>query len=80
MADEAARPAAAAGPLPLESIDEILLLMAWFRAHPTRSAARRRYAELGRPERSPQTGRRSVRPEDGSRGPMMVVSMSIALT
>jgi hypothetical protein len=22
------------GPLPLESIDEVLLMMAWFRAHP----------------------------------------------
>jgi hypothetical protein len=28
------RPAKAAGPLPLESIDEVLLMMAWFRAHP----------------------------------------------
>ncbi len=36
---EAVQPAGAAGPLPLESIDEILLLTAWFRAHPE---ARRR--------------------------------------
>jgi len=28
------RPAAPPGPLPLDGIDEILLLMAWFRAHP----------------------------------------------
>jgi excinuclease ABC subunit C len=34
VAEEAARPAPPAGPLPLESIDEILLLMSWFRAHP----------------------------------------------
>jgi hypothetical protein len=34
VADEAAKPAPQAGPLPLESIDEILLLMMWFRAHP----------------------------------------------
>ena len=34
VADEVAKPAAPAGPLPLESIDEILLLMSWFRAHP----------------------------------------------
>ncbi|MGH7534101.1 MAG: nuclease [Gemmatimonadales bacterium] len=34
VAEEAARPAAAPGPLPLDSIDEILLVMAWFRAHP----------------------------------------------
>jgi excinuclease ABC subunit C len=34
VAEEAARPAPAPGPLPLESIDEILLLMTWFRAHP----------------------------------------------
>ena len=34
VADEAAKPAPPAGPLPLEAIDEILLLMSWFRAHP----------------------------------------------
>ncbi|MFL5494732.1 MAG: nuclease [Gemmatimonadales bacterium] len=34
VAEEAARPAPPAGPLPLDSIDEILLLMSWFRAHP----------------------------------------------
>jgi excinuclease ABC subunit C len=34
VAEEAARPASQPGPLPLDSIDEILLLMAWFRAHP----------------------------------------------
>jgi hypothetical protein len=28
------RPAAPPGPLPLDGIDEVLLLMAWFRAHP----------------------------------------------
>jgi excinuclease UvrABC nuclease subunit len=34
VAEEVARPIPPAGPLPLESIDEILLLMSWFRAHP----------------------------------------------
>jgi excinuclease ABC subunit C len=34
VAEEARRPDAAAGPLPLDSIDEVLLMMAWFRAHP----------------------------------------------
>jgi excinuclease ABC subunit C len=34
VAEEAARPDAPSGPLPLDSIDEILLLTAWFRAHP----------------------------------------------
>ncbi len=34
VADEIAKPAPPPGPLPLESIDEILLLMTWFRAHP----------------------------------------------
>ena len=34
VAEEVARPVPPAGPLPLEAIDEILLLMSWFRAHP----------------------------------------------
>ena len=34
VAEETASPPPPAGPLPLDSIDEILLLMAWFRAHP----------------------------------------------
>jgi hypothetical protein len=34
VAAELARPAAPAAPLPPEGIDEILLLMSWFRAHP----------------------------------------------
>jgi excinuclease UvrABC nuclease subunit len=34
VAEEAATPAPPSGPLPLESLDEILLLMSWFRAHP----------------------------------------------
>ena len=34
VAEEIARPQPSAGPLPLESIDEILLLMSWFRTHP----------------------------------------------
>ena len=34
VAEELAKPEPAPGPLPLESVDEILLLMSWFRAHP----------------------------------------------
>lgn len=34
VADEARRPDLPAGPLPIDSIDEVLLMMAWFRAHP----------------------------------------------
>ena len=34
VAEEAERPDASSGPLPLEYIDEILLLTGWFRAHP----------------------------------------------
>ena len=34
VAAETARPDPPPGPLPLESVDEILLLMSWFRAHP----------------------------------------------
>jgi excinuclease UvrABC nuclease subunit len=34
VAQEVGRSDAPAGPLPLESIDEVLLMMAWFRAHP----------------------------------------------
>jgi hypothetical protein len=34
VAAELARPQPSAGPLPLESIDEILLIMSWFRSHP----------------------------------------------
>jgi excinuclease ABC subunit C len=34
VAEEMKQPPPATGPLPLDSIDEVLLLMAWFRAHP----------------------------------------------
>jgi excinuclease ABC subunit C len=34
VAEETARPVASSGPLPLDGLDEILLLMSWFRAHP----------------------------------------------
>jgi excinuclease ABC subunit C len=34
IAGEIGRPKPPPGPLPLDAIDEILLLMAWFRAHP----------------------------------------------
>ena len=34
VAEEIARPAPPTGPLPLDAIDEILLLMSWFRTHP----------------------------------------------
>jgi hypothetical protein len=32
--EETRKPDSPLGPLPLESIDEVLLIMAWFRAHP----------------------------------------------
>ncbi len=34
VAEEVEKPQPAPGPLPLDAIDEILLLMSWFRAHP----------------------------------------------
>lgn len=34
VADEVSQPVGPGGPLPLDSIDEVLLMMAWFRAHP----------------------------------------------
>jgi excinuclease UvrABC nuclease subunit len=34
VVEEARKPDAPVGPLPLDSIDEVLLMMAWFRAHP----------------------------------------------
>jgi excinuclease ABC subunit C len=34
VAEEAARPSPPVGPLPMEAVDEVLLLMSWFRAHP----------------------------------------------
>jgi excinuclease ABC subunit C len=34
VAEEARHPRGPAGPLPMDSIDEVLLMMAWFRAHP----------------------------------------------
>jgi UvrB/uvrC motif len=34
VAEEARQPAAAGGQLPMDAIDEVLLMMAWFRAHP----------------------------------------------
>jgi len=34
MAEEISQPPPPTGPLPLDSIDEVLLTMAWFRAHP----------------------------------------------
>jgi excinuclease UvrABC nuclease subunit len=45
VADEAARPAPPSGPLPIESLDEILLLMSWFRAHPEALRRTSRYEE-----------------------------------
>jgi excinuclease ABC subunit C len=55
VAEEAARPSPPAGPLPLESIDEILLLMSWFRAHP--DALRRTSSYLDWTERTETTER-----------------------
>ena len=34
VADEARQPDRSSGPLPLDAVDEVLLMMAWFRAHP----------------------------------------------
>jgi excinuclease ABC subunit C len=34
VAEESRLPARAAGPLPLEAVDEVLLMMSWFRTHP----------------------------------------------
>jgi excinuclease ABC subunit C len=34
VAEEVQKPDSPVGPLPLDSIDEVLLMMAWFRAHP----------------------------------------------
>ncbi|HEX5385323.1 MAG TPA: hypothetical protein VFW66_01335, partial [Gemmatimonadales bacterium] len=34
VTQELARPDPPPGPLPIEGIDELLLMMAWFRAHP----------------------------------------------
>ena len=47
VAEEAAQPLPPAGPLPPESIDEILLLMSWFRAHPDALRRTTPYDELG---------------------------------
>ena len=45
VAQEAATPSPPVGPLPLEAIDEILLLMSWFRAHPEALRRTSTYAE-----------------------------------
>jgi excinuclease ABC subunit C len=34
VAEEARQPARSTDPLPVDSVDEVLLMMAWFRAHP----------------------------------------------
>jgi excinuclease ABC subunit C len=34
VAEEGKRPEASSGPLPMDAVDEVLLMMAWFRAHP----------------------------------------------
>jgi excinuclease ABC subunit C len=34
VAEEASQPDRSSGPLPLDAVDEVLLMMAWFRAHP----------------------------------------------
>ena len=57
VAEEAARPSPPAGPLPLESIDEILLLMSWFRAHPDALRRTSSYADWA--ERTETTERAS---------------------
>ena len=60
VAEEAARPSPPAGPLPLESIDEILLLMSWFRAHPDALRRTSSYGDLAeRTETTERTERAS---------------------
>jgi excinuclease ABC subunit C len=56
VAEEAARPSPPPGPLPLESIDEILLLMSWFRAHPDALRRTTTYADwVERTEKAERT-------------------------
>ena len=57
VAEEAARPSPPAGPLPLESIDEIRLLMSGFRAHPDALRRTSSYADWA--ERTETTERAS---------------------
>jgi excinuclease ABC subunit C len=45
VAEEVRQPPPPAGPLPLDSIDEVLLMMAWFRAHPDALRRTTRYAQ-----------------------------------
>jgi excinuclease ABC subunit C len=45
VAEEATRPDSSAGPLPLDSIDEVLLMMYWFRAHPDALRRTTRYEQ-----------------------------------
>jgi excinuclease ABC subunit C len=64
VAADTARPESPPGPLPLESVDEILLLMSWFRAHPD---ALRRTTPLAEwlPNQSSSSGDTSTRPPGG---------------
>jgi excinuclease ABC subunit C len=45
VAEETGRPDPPAGPLPIDSIDEVLLMMAWFRAHPDALRRTTRYEQ-----------------------------------
>ena len=67
--EEAAKPSARSGPLPLESLDEILLLMSWFRAHPE---ALRRTSPLSEWTREPSP--QPSTPEDSPFRPQNVSS------
>jgi hypothetical protein len=64
VAAETGRPDPPPGPLPLESVDEILLLMSWFRAHPD---ALRRTTPLAEwlPHQSSSSGDTSRLPAPG---------------
>lgn len=64
VAEETARPDPSPGPLPLQFVDEILLLMSWFRAHPD---ALRRTTPLSDwvPAMASSTGDTSRRPSLG---------------
>jgi excinuclease UvrABC nuclease subunit len=45
VAEEVQKPESPLGPLPLDSIDEVLLMMAWFRAHPDALRRTTKYEE-----------------------------------
>jgi excinuclease ABC subunit C len=73
VAAETGRSELPPGPLPLESVDEILLLMSWFRAHPD---ALRRTTPLAEwlPERSSSSGDTSRLPPESPISPSEILT------